>query len=496
MNVATKLRGAFALYIALLAAVLLYHVRTIRESVKHGHALTATSSRLRSISNNQLGRVAEMSNTAEKYLVTRDRGYLDKLTSLIAAYGAELRRLQALALSDEERAALAPLARRWTLLEEEARSLGADSGGPPSAALLDAVARLELTLDEIHVTTQQLAEAAQAAMNRQLADSETTARSAERVSWMAALAALLLSVVLSALLVRSIVRPLERLTLGTREISAGRFGYRLQADGEDELSQVAREFNAMTARLDELDRMKRDFVSNVSHDLKTPLSSMQETTAVLLDELPGPLSEKQRRLLLLNQEGGLRLASMIAKLLDIARLESAPAARRLEVMDVMQVARHAVDRANATRPGENPSVLLAHRDTPALVRGDSDGLLQVLDNLLENALKFSPADGTVRVAVAEQGDSVLLSVADEGPGIPDADKEKVFERFYQTRAGRAVAARGVGLGLAICKQIVTAHGGAIRVEDNTPGGSIFQVVLPGVSATAAMDPRLAVESAA
>jgi len=176
------------------------------------------------------------------------------------------------------------------------------------------VTRLEHALDELQVQTQHMAEAAQAAMTRQLAESERAARSAEGFSWLAAFGALLLSVLLSALLIGSIVRPLERLTHGTREISAGRFGYRLDETGRDEFAQVAREFNTMTARLDELDRMKREFVSNVSHDLKTPLSSMQETTEVLLEELPGPLSDTQRRLLLLNKEGGQRLAGMIAKL--------------------------------------------------------------------------------------------------------------------------------------------------------------------------------------
>src|SRR5205814_10183710 len=117
------------------------------------------------------------------------------------------------------------------------------------------------------------------------------------VSWGAAIGALILGLLLSAQIIRSIVGPLGRLTEGTREVSAGRFAYRLDATGGDELAQVARDFNSMTERLDELDRMKRDFAAKVSHDLKTPLSSMQETIGVVLDEVAGPLSPKQRQLL-------------------------------------------------------------------------------------------------------------------------------------------------------------------------------------------------------
>ena len=314
MKVASKLRGAFALYIALLAAVLLYHVRTIRLSVERGHALTATSARLRAISNDQVARVAEMNSTAEKYLVTRDRGYQDKFVGLATAYGESLDRYKAQRLTEEERARVAPLTSQWSIVEGETRAfVEAAQSGAPATTVDDVVTRLEHALDELQVQTQHMAEAAQAAMTRQLAESERAARSAEGFSWLAAFGALLLSVLLSALLIGSIVRPLERLTHGTREISAGRFGYRLDETGRDEFAQVAREFNTMTARLDELDRMKREFVSNVSHDLKTPLSSMQETTEVLLEELPGPLSDTQRRLLLLNKEGGQRLAGMIGR---------------------------------------------------------------------------------------------------------------------------------------------------------------------------------------
>jgi signal transduction histidine kinase len=200
-----------------------------------------------------------------------------------------------------ERTWLAPLDSNWHDVAAEAQQLADHRSAPPEAASASVV-RLQASLEKVQLETQQLAAAAQDAMSHELNESELSAQRAERLSWIAAVGALLLSILLSAMLARSIVLPLERLTEGTREVSAGRFDYRLEMFGTDEFAQVSQDFNSMTERLDELDRMKRDFVSKVSHDLKTPLSSMQETISALLDELPGPLTPKQRQLLELNRD--------------------------------------------------------------------------------------------------------------------------------------------------------------------------------------------------
>jgi signal transduction histidine kinase len=262
---------------------------------------------------------------------------------------------------------------------------------------------------------------------------------------------------------------------------------------------VAREFNVMTERLDELDRMKREFVSKVSHDLKTPLSSMQETTAVMLDEVPGPLTPKQRKLLVINQESGQRLYAMITKLLDLSRIEAGLGAER-QLVDVTSLLHRSVDYLEQGSAASR-FTLTAGESGRLHVLGDLEALTQVFDNLLDNALKFSPFDGHVAVRItslSSRGDmpperwaalrrdgrtpgAVLVTVSDEGPGITDEEKERVFERFYQTDAGRGVRARGVGLGLAICREIIAVHGGAIWVTDNEPRGSVFYVLLPSAS---------------
>ncbi len=498
MSVATRLRSAFAVYIALLAAVLVYHVRTTQRAVESGRALTEISSRLRVSSTAQLTRISQMSSDAEKFLITRDRGYLDIFHESVRSFGSGVRSLDSARLSNQERAALAPLAADWRDVEAQALRL-ADIERAPTEVGRAAIARLQSSLDAVRTDTRQLAVASQDAMTAEVAASEEAAQSAERISWLAGVTALVLSALLSALLVRSIVGPLGRLAEGTREVSAGRFEYRLETKGRDEFSQVARDFNSMTERLDELDRMKRDFVAKVSHDLKTPLSSMQETVSVMLDELAGPLSDKQRQLLELNLESGHRLSGMLGKLLDLSRIE-AGLEPDFQMLDVSQLVRRSVDRAGGARGGRTVRISFVEPDGRLLLRADESGIAQVLDNLIENATKFSPPGGLVEVRASEWssgnadvpppraellhrrglgGAAVLFQVSDEGAGIPDEEKERVFMRFYQTDTGRGVAGRGVGLGLTICQEIVQAHSGALWVEDNEPRGSVFCVLLPG-----------------
>ncbi|MGH7637486.1 MAG: HAMP domain-containing sensor histidine kinase, partial [Gemmatimonadaceae bacterium] len=313
---------------------------------------------------------------------------------------------------------------------------------------------------------------------------ERRAAAIGQLFWIVAMAAVILAGILSTLLVRSIIEPLERLAQATRQVARGNFGARVKpsAGKDDELAALTRDFNDMSARLEQLDRMKRDFISNVSHDLKSPLAAMQETNEVLLDGLGGPLSDRQHRLLEMSRDSGRRLGSMIHKLLDLSRLDSRPTPVR-ELLDLSALAQRAVDHVNASRHarGSGPRAVLERSSSRVLLRADAEEMAQVLENLLENALKFSPENGTVRLALEEQDGAAVLQVADEGPGVSDQDKHRVFERFFQGDAGRNAPPqdRGVGLGLAICRHIVDAHGGSITARDNKAQGAVFELIIPG-----------------
>lgn len=301
----------------------------------------------------------------------------------------------------------------------------------------DSLAHLQSRLREQLIATRVLREASQLAMHREVERADRAARVTVATAWAITAGALLIAAVLAALL----------------------------------------------GKLDQLERLKKELVSNVSHDLKTPLSSIQEANAAMLDGLAGPVTDAQRRLLAHNRESARRLASMVAKLLELSRLESrvTPSFTRV---DLVEVVRAAVARASAVQQGV---VVFSSTVREAVVLGERQDLERVLDNLIENAIKFSPPCGTVRVVLsAAPNGRACITVADEGPGIPDIDKQRVFERFYQTDVGRAVRARGMGLGLSICRRIIQEHHGHISVSDNAPCGTIVGVVLPLAMKTQAL----------
>ena len=426
MTVANRLRGALAAYVASLVVLATLYAYAVRRAADGNRAFNAAAERL-STTTDQLALIDELSAIAEKYRVTNDERYREKFATAYREFG----QFSSLAMQPQ-------------------------------------------ALDSLRVRTQSTGALARAAMRRTIAESQARATRATRIALIAAGGALVVGVALSIVLVGWIMGPLSRLAQGTRWVSAGRFDYKLDTSSGDEFALLAADFNAMTERLGELDRMKKDFVARVSHDLKTPLSSMRETNNALLDHMAGPLTTKQRRLLELNAESGKRLAMMLGKLLDLSRLEGGQRPT-LGMVDVNEIAKRAVSAASAG--AAHRGVRLSIADTePSVVLGDESGISQVVDNLVENAIKFTPANGHVQVAVAPSEGEVAVTVADDGPGIPAAERDRVFDRFYQTDGGRGVRERGVGLGLTICREIVSAHGGRIWVDENKPRGSVFHVV--------------------
>jgi len=329
-------------------------------------------------------------------------------------------------------------------------------------------------------------------------NSRKTAETAVLVLWCTTLVVLAISILVSFLIFRSISKPLAHLTEGTRAIAEGKFFYRLDTSRNDEFSQLAKDFNRMTLRLNELDKLKKDFVSHVSHELKSPLASMRETIQLMLEQIPGPLTEKQKRLLELNLQSGQRLTSMIGNLLDLSRMEAGVMEYELKSCDLVPLVRSAIAELEVQAQEKHIQIEPAFPEKPLPVDCDADRILQVLVNIVGNAVKFSPGGGSVRVQVEaienipekipghlrgtltdpkHPTDFALVTISDAGPGIPDSEKEKIFERFHQVRQGKKMAGQGAGLGLAISRTIVQAHRGAIWIEDNPGGGSRFRLLL-------------------
>jgi two-component system, NtrC family, sensor histidine kinase GlrK len=259
-----------------------------------------------------------------------------------------------------------------------------------------------------------------------------------------------------------------------------------------------RENRRMKAKLVEVDKMKRNFISHVSHELKAPLASMQETTHLLLEEIPGPLTDKQRRLLDLNLQSGKRLAQMVGNILDLSRLEAGIVEYDMRPSDVAELMHNVVLELSQQAREKTLRILTDIQREPLIVECDPNRVVQLFTNLLENAIRFSRKEGLIGVHVhtisrlsripqtararITSAKSVagfaLIGVSDSGPGIADAQKEVVFHLFHQLRQGKKSHGERLGLGLAISRAVVEAHNGAIWVEDNPTGGAVFFVLLP------------------
>jgi PAS domain S-box-containing protein len=225
-----------------------------------------------------------------------------------------------------------------------------------------------------------------------------------------------------------------------------------------------------------LDHMKDEFISTVSHELRTPLTSIRGALGLLSSGLLGTVNEKASNLLRIALANSERLVRLINDILDLERMQSgrAPLAFRRIALD--DVARQAIETMQPVADAGN--IHLVSDFAPVSIEADADRLLQVMTNLLSNAIKFSPPHSMVRMTITSAGGGALLSVIDQGRGIPSDKLESIFDRFQQVDASDSRQKGGTGLGLAICRSIVQQHGGRIWAEQNGNRGSIFRLLLP------------------
>lgn len=288
--------------------------------------------------------------------------------------------------------------------------------------------------------------------------------------------ALSIGLIIPLLIYRSITRDISRIKTGIKRISSGDFSYKIPLDSTDELGKLAESFNIMALRLKELDDMKSEFISVVSHELKTPLTSMKEATSLLKEGVGGNLSEKQKRLIAIMEQGIRRLLHTVSELLEMSRLESGMVKLNLEAHPVNRIVSSFVSEIKpfADTSGVDLEVEYLSHDCPVHV--DRNKILQVLTNLTHNAIKYSVRGSRVDIRLKRSDSYILVEIEDHGKGIPEEDISLVFEKFYQSKYTRGHS--GIGLGLAISKGIVDAHGGQIYAKSSLEKGSVFSFTLP------------------
>ena len=495
MKVSTRVVSGYAVFLALLSAVLAYQTVVIHQMRTINRELSGVSFQA-ALNSLQLIRDRDLvEEYGKKFFVRRDPDYLTRLREYQRDFETTLETMRSKASSPNEKAAISNLNFTWQRFNSE---LGSQLTDPEPSHGAPFPANLDTGLDQLTTQAAAVHQATLRAIEAEVERSRMTGRFSGWVTWSAALGALALSCLVSFFIVRSVLMPLRQLARGTRAIAEGDFSYRLDVSKRDEFAQLGSDFNTMARRLQELDQMKRDFVSHVSHEIKSPLASMRETTELLLDGIPGALTDRQKRLLELNLRSNQRLSSMIGNLLDLSRMEAGVMEYELRSQDLLPLLQTAIAEFEAQAREKHIEIRCSLPQPPLLVQCDEDRIVQVFANLIGNAIKFSPPASAIEVqaeaatevpsgapsgfrrsrfAPAENGTYALVSIFDSGPGVPDADKKKIFEKFHQVKLGVKLPGQGVGLGLAICRTIVDAHHGAVWVEDNPGGGSVFRLLL-------------------
>lgn len=289
----------------------------------------------------------------------------------------------------------------------------------------------------------------------------------------AALAGGLVAVILAVGISRSIAKPLSALARGAEQVAQGNYDARVPEQGAQEIRLLAQAFNRMADEVRATQQGQRDFLANVSHDLKTPLTSIQGYSQAIIDDAAKDPKQAAR---IIYEEAG-RLNRLVVELTDLIRVQSGRLSMRMNSVDIGAMIHAIVERLMVMAQNKHISLHLMVPDS-LLLTGDGDRLAQVVTNLLSNALKYTPQGGKVVISAKTLRDGTEISVMDTGVGIPEDDLPRIFERFYQVDKARGPR-RGTGLGLAIVKEIVQAHGGTISAYSAGEGkGSTFSVWLP------------------
>jgi len=288
------------------------------------------------------------------------------------------------------------------------------------------------------------------------------------------LVAVAIALLLTFFLSRRILAPVKALTSAAERVGSGDFSQRVEIKDKSELGELAQAFNSMSSDLERAEKLRKNMVADVAHELRTPLSNVQGYLEALRDGVIKPDAETIRSL----SEEAILLSRLVDDLQELSLAEAGELKLNCRIEDIAELIKQAVTvvRGQAVAKGVSVSIDLPDKLPPVNI--DSHRISQVLRNLLENAVAHTAKGGSITVAVKQQGNWVEVSVTDTGEGIPAEDLPNIFERFYRVDKSRARATGGSGLGLTIAKRLVEAHGGKIEAQSEPGKGSCFSFTIP------------------
>jgi len=493
MRLALKIFVAQSLVILVVAGVAYWSITEIGKLLAANRDVTTRTTAALRIEVSVRESMRQASALEQRFVVFGDREYAsrpagvaqeiqDGLAALPARLGTELERAR-LRASERHFAAYREAAARGRVLRAsgDTRAAGEVIGReavPAAERFMEEMGRLidltQANLDFAATKAQTAATEAQVAAER-----------LERRTWWAVAGGLIIAVLAAltgtAAIAVGLTRSLRRLRAGTAALAEGSFR-EIPVDTDDEIGDLARSFNDMAARLREADRRKEQFYATVSHELRSPLTSAREAAALLKDGTHGPLTPKQERLGGIIHDSTDRLLHLVNDTLDLSRASVGMLPVEAAPLDLAAAAARAVDELRVRAEQRGVALRCERGPGSFAMAGDEPRIVQVLVNLVDNGIRFTPAGGTVTVRLVDAGDELAVHVEDTGAGIPADQLAAVFDRYRQAHAGLG---GGSGLGLAIVRAMVEAHGGRVAAESREGAGSRFSVYLPRAPRAAA-----------
>lgn len=449
------------LVIALVSATL-----SIGQLADHSERAVYQAARVARDSRELVEELTVMERSIRQYAVLKDEALLESYRSAREKFQTAGRELQSLSQDPQRRSDVA------ALLKDEAAVHAAIAADGSETALATTAERFPDLAERARKVLSQ----ATNLIDREVDTLRDLAGRSRRLMAMQLLALLPVALLLIAGFTFLIVRPIRRLDAEIRRLGQGQLDEPVSVDGPEDLRLLAERLDWMRGRLVDLEEQKSRFLRHISHELKTPLTTLREGAELLCEGITGPLTPGQLEVAEILRHNALRLQKLIEDLLDYNALRGGGIPLSLGAAKLDRLIREAAEHQHLALQAKSLRLELVCPETE--IEGDAAKLRTVVDNLLSNAIKFSPSGESIKISLRRLGGNILLDVTDAGPGIALQDRERIFDPFYQGQRQPHSHVKGTGLGLSIVKELVTAHHGNIEIVDSQDPGTCFRIVLP------------------
>ncbi|MGH8133614.1 MAG: ATP-binding protein [Steroidobacteraceae bacterium] len=454
---------AVPLLVAILTAVL--QIRTLADTGQRIIVQGVTAARA---SQALFAQIASLERTARLYEVLNDPKLLDLYRTQDERFTGTREQLQRHATQDARRT-LDELGQLQASIRFTVLSTPANTG---AAAASDLSSRFTQLSDLVERVAQQ----SNAQVDAQVAALEAqTLHARQRLLWESALL-LPLALVAVFVLTLGVGRPLRQLDRAISELGQGTFTNPIAVPGPHDLERLGRQLEWLRQRLLELAHERNRFLRHMSHELKTPLANIREGTELLMDGAVGELDSNQREVAAILRENGIKLQRMIENLLSFSAWQTSSVGLDATEFRLRPLIKQVLENQQLTLLSQR--VRLDVRVEDVTLVADRGKIRLILENLVSNAVKYSPKGGTIHLQARSSSAQLLLDVADAGPGILREDRANIFEAFYTGRAARSTAVKGTGIGLSVVLEFVSAHGGTVQIIDGEYPGAHFRITMP------------------